>query len=275
MLASWHVYTISLVESAAPPIVSSPVLVDNIIVMQWNHTDKGPCFAYLTFSYNITWYPVVGGTGQMEAAESAVVSNHNSEGTMWYVITNLLPNTSYQVEIVGFTSTSPQVFSEPVTVETARQSKTCTCPYIKSVGFGCMQAKTTLKYGPAMYCSALFCAGGYSDIDKLHYSMYMLISCFLSYLANTVKPTAGQDCSGYGSINDNIWIAALGKPPMHTYCHVRSYVIVASLSIVAIILTCDQLKTSPMILYKQTPVSVCRKYSANTIRCGPSDVCGN
>ena len=106
----------SIIESATPPVVSRSLLVSDLALMQWNHTNTGPCFANLTFSYNITWYPVVGGTGQMEAAESAVASNHNTEGTMWYVITNLLPNTSYQVEIVGFTSTSPQVFSEPVTV---------------------------------------------------------------------------------------------------------------------------------------------------------------
>ena len=111
----------TFVESAPPPAVDSPVHVAKFVLFQWNHTDQGPCFANLTFSYNITWYPVVGGTGQMESAESTIVSNRNTEGTIWYVITNLLPNTSYQVEIVGFTSTSPQVFSEPVTVRIMTQ----------------------------------------------------------------------------------------------------------------------------------------------------------
>ena len=111
------------IESATPPAVGSPVLVADIVVLHWDHIDQGACFANLTFLYNITWYPVVGGTRQMEAAKSAVASNHNTEGTMWYVISNLLPNTSYQVEIVGFTSTSPQAYSEPVTVEYAYESQ--------------------------------------------------------------------------------------------------------------------------------------------------------
>ena len=118
-----YIFT-SLVESATPPLVDSPVLVGNLVLLQWDHTSKGPCFNHLTFSYNITWYQVGNGTGQVDAAKSAVISN--SENSIHqYIITNLFPNTSYQVEIVGFTSTSPRVYSEPVTVEVTTQGKTC------------------------------------------------------------------------------------------------------------------------------------------------------
>ena len=114
----------SPVESATPPLVNSPVLVGNLVLLQWDHTSKGPCFNHLTFSYNITWYPVGNGTGQMDAAKSAVISNsENIIHDHQYIITNLLPNIQYQTEIVAFTSTSPRVYSEPVTVEFTTQGK--------------------------------------------------------------------------------------------------------------------------------------------------------
>ena len=120
--------TSSLVETAMPPVVGSPVLVGNAVLMQWNHTNKGPCYSDLTFSYNITWYPVGGGTGQMDTVETATAcSNSEDVNTIQYIITNLLPSTRYQLKIVGFTSTRPQVHSEPVTVGLATQGKTCYC----------------------------------------------------------------------------------------------------------------------------------------------------
>ena len=44
--------------TAAPPLLGDPVVDDSDIRLSWDHTDKAPCYSHLTFSYNITWYPV-------------------------------------------------------------------------------------------------------------------------------------------------------------------------------------------------------------------------
>ena len=44
--------------TAAPPILGDPVVDGSDIKLSWHHADKGTCYSHLTFSYNITWYPV-------------------------------------------------------------------------------------------------------------------------------------------------------------------------------------------------------------------------
>ena len=79
----------------------------------WDHTDRGPCFNQLTFSYNITWYPVVGGVPQRGEGESVLTG----PGATVYIITNLMKDTNYQVELFGFTPCEPVVYSEVATVD--------------------------------------------------------------------------------------------------------------------------------------------------------------
>ena len=80
---------------------SSTLWAELTATLMWNHTDKGPCFTNITFSYNVTWYPVVCGVPL------------RGEG---YTITNLMNGTDYQVELFGFTSSNPVVYSEVATV---------------------------------------------------------------------------------------------------------------------------------------------------------------
>ena len=51
-------------DTAMPPTLTDPVVIGTNVRISWDHTNKGPCFSNLTFSYNITWYPVVGGVPQ-------------------------------------------------------------------------------------------------------------------------------------------------------------------------------------------------------------------
>ena len=81
-------------------------------MLLWNHTDKGPCFNKLTFSYNVTWYPVVCGVPLRGEGQSGVTG----PGATEYTITNLMNGTDYQVELFGFTSSVPVVYSEVATV---------------------------------------------------------------------------------------------------------------------------------------------------------------
>ena len=76
--------------------------------------DKGPCFNHLTFSYNITWYPVhvVGGVPQKGEGQSRVTGPDATE----YIITNLMRDTDYQVELLGFTPGDHPMFSIVATV---------------------------------------------------------------------------------------------------------------------------------------------------------------
>ena len=89
-----------------PKLQSSPCIGDNGLTatLMWNHTDQGPCFTNLTFSYNITWYPVA----QRGEWQSALTI----PGATAYIITNLMNGTDYQVELFGFTSSDPVVYSE-------------------------------------------------------------------------------------------------------------------------------------------------------------------
>ena len=80
--------------------------------LEWEHADKGTCYNNLIFSYNITWYHVVGGVPLKGEGQSAVTG----PGATEYTITNLMNGTDYQVELFGFTSSDPVVYSEVATV---------------------------------------------------------------------------------------------------------------------------------------------------------------
>ena len=82
-------------------------------IVMWDHTDRGPCFNHLTFSHNITWYPVVGGVPQRGEGQSGVTG----PGATVYIITNLMNDTDYHVELFGFTPSEPVVYSEVTTVD--------------------------------------------------------------------------------------------------------------------------------------------------------------
>ena len=112
---SCSVFLIFNIETAKHPVLlSSPRIGENGLTatLMWNHTDQGPCFTNLTFSYNITWYPVVGGVPLRGEGQSAVTG----PGATEYTITNLMNGTDYQVELFGFTSSDPVVYSEVATV---------------------------------------------------------------------------------------------------------------------------------------------------------------
>ena len=81
------------------------------VTVSWNHTEKGLCFNNFTFSYNITWYPVVGGVPLRGEGQSGVTG----PGATEYIFTNLMNNTNYRVELVGFTPSAPPVFSKVAT----------------------------------------------------------------------------------------------------------------------------------------------------------------
>ena len=99
-------------DTAAPPTFTDPLMNGTSVTVSWNHTDKGPCFNNLTFSYNITWYPVVGGVPQRGEGQSGVTE----PGATEYIITNLMSNTDYRVELVGFTPGDHPVFSSVASV---------------------------------------------------------------------------------------------------------------------------------------------------------------
>ena len=66
--------------TAAPPILGDPVVNGSDIRLSWGHTDKPPCYSHLTFSYNITWYPVnvQGETAATDVAATEYVITVNS-----------------------------------------------------------------------------------------------------------------------------------------------------------------------------------------------------
>ena len=94
-------------DVAKPPILAEPMVNGSSARISWSHTDKGLCFHNLTFSYNITWYPVKGGETQ---------SNTTWPGATEYIITNLMRNSGYRVGLVGFTLSEPPVYSETAVV---------------------------------------------------------------------------------------------------------------------------------------------------------------
>ena len=79
----------------------------------WDHTDRGPCFNHLTFSYNVTWYPVVGRVPKRGERQSVVTG----PGATVYILTNLMKDTDYRVEFFRFTPCEPVVYSEVATVD--------------------------------------------------------------------------------------------------------------------------------------------------------------
>ena len=112
-------------DTAAPPTFTDPLVNGTSVTVSWDHTDKGPCFNHLTFSYNITWYPVVGGVPQKEEGQSSVTG----PGATVYIITNLMNDTDYRVELVGFTSIHPPVFSIVATVGFTTKG-VCMCMHV-------------------------------------------------------------------------------------------------------------------------------------------------
>ena len=75
----------------------------------WDHTNKGPCFNNLTFSYNIIWYPLVGGATQ--------TGKESDLGATRFIITGLTSCKMYSAEIIGFLQGSyPKVYSETATL---------------------------------------------------------------------------------------------------------------------------------------------------------------
>ena len=99
-------------DTAAPPILTDLVVSGTNVTVSWDHTNKGPCFNHLTFSYNITWYPVVGWVPQRGEGQSVMTG----PGATEYIITNLMKDTDYQVELFGYTPSHPPVFSIVATV---------------------------------------------------------------------------------------------------------------------------------------------------------------
>ena len=102
-------------DTAEPPILADPKVNGTSVKLSWNHSNKGSRFNHLTFSYNITWYPVVGGVPQGREE----LSGMTGPGATVYIITNLMNDTYYQVELFGFTPSHPPVFSIEATVNFA------------------------------------------------------------------------------------------------------------------------------------------------------------
>ena len=98
----------------------------------WNHTNKGPCFTNLTFSYNITWYPVVDGVPLRGEGQSGVTG----PGATEYTITNLMNGADYQVELFGFTSSDPVVYSEVATVNFTDEPLEGNCCVVEGYSLG-------------------------------------------------------------------------------------------------------------------------------------------
>ena len=109
---SYTVFLLFIETANIPELQSSLLFGANGVTLMWNHIDQGPCFTNLTFSYNITWYPVVGGVPLREEGQSGVTGL----GATAYIITNLMNDTDYQVKLFGFTSSDPVVYSEVATV---------------------------------------------------------------------------------------------------------------------------------------------------------------
>ena len=102
------------------------MVIGTIVTVSWDHTDRGPCFNHLTFSYNITWYPVVGGVPQRREGQNGVTGPGSSE----YTITNLMNDTAYRAELFGLTSCHPLVFSFVATVDFTSKG---VCTYMHDV----------------------------------------------------------------------------------------------------------------------------------------------
>ena len=100
-------------DTAAPPTFTDTVVVGTIVTILWDHANKGPCFNHLTFYYNIIWYPVVGGVSQRGEEQSVLTGPNATE----YIITNLMNDTDYRVELEGVTSSGLVVHSEVATVD--------------------------------------------------------------------------------------------------------------------------------------------------------------
>ena len=125
VLMEISVYCSSSSDTAALPTFTDPVVIDTNVTVSWDHTNKGPCFNHLTFFYNITWYPVVGGVPQRGEGQSGVTG----PGATEYIITDLMSDTDYRVELFGFTPSHPPVFSIVATVNFATRG-VCTCMHV-------------------------------------------------------------------------------------------------------------------------------------------------
>ena len=101
---------LNCLDTAALPTFTDLIVNGTNVRISWDHTNKGPCFSNLTFSYNITWYPVVGGVPQRGEGQRDVTG----PGATEYIIANLMNNTDYRVELVGLAG--PVVHSEMATM---------------------------------------------------------------------------------------------------------------------------------------------------------------
>ena len=94
--------TLPLSATAAPPLLGDPVVDGSDIRLSWDHTDKGPCYSHLIFSYNITWYPM---NVQKETATTDVAATE-------HVIT-VNSRYQFQVMVLGFSASRPHVYTSP------------------------------------------------------------------------------------------------------------------------------------------------------------------
>ena len=124
---------IQLHKAMKPKLQSSLLFVANGLTatLMWNHTDHGPCFNNLTFSYNITWYSVVGGVPISREGQSGVTG----PGATEYTITNLMNDTDYtKWSCLGSLQvTQLHVYSDVATVNFTAEGVyvyVCNCPYI-------------------------------------------------------------------------------------------------------------------------------------------------
>ena len=108
-----------IADEAEPPIFADPSVNSTSVRVTWNHTNKGPCFSNLTFSYNITWYPVEKPQGKQR--------NVTKPGATEYNITNLESKTDYRVELVGFTDSEPPVYSKMAMVDFKTEGMMSAC----------------------------------------------------------------------------------------------------------------------------------------------------
>ena len=111
-------------DRALPAVVRRLLIISTTAILMWDHTNKGPCFNHLTFSYNITWYPVVGGVPQRGEGQRVTTGINETQ----LLIPDLMYSTRYKVEILGISSTPPQLGSEPTTANfTTNGVCVCVC----------------------------------------------------------------------------------------------------------------------------------------------------
>ena len=147
-------YCFTCSDIAASPIPSGPVVNGTSVTVLWDHADRRPCFNHLTFSYNITWYPMVGGVPQRGEGQSGVTG----PGATEYIITNLMKDTDYQVELFGFTPIHPPVFSIVATVGFTTRGE---CRYMHVMCVLTLIFTIISVYPYSTMCASYFCGDRY------------------------------------------------------------------------------------------------------------------